>query len=234
MLFRQVGGSIGVAVFGAIFANRLATNLARELPPGAHAPAAANPATIAQLPPDVHLGYVTAVTEALHPVFLTGAACSLVAFALTWLLREAPLRQGAPAHDAAADSFAMPRDATSLHELERIVASLAQQENRWRFYEQLAARAGLDLPPDELWQLARLGDGSAPTDGAALEGLRRRGLADDAGLTADGRAALAQLETVEREGLAHLLECWEPEQHDELRALLDRLAHELVAAPPAR
>ena len=34
-LFRQVGGSIGVSVFGAIFANRLGVELAHRLPPGA-------------------------------------------------------------------------------------------------------------------------------------------------------------------------------------------------------
>ena len=33
-LFRQVGGSIGVAVFGAIFANRLGLELAHRLRPG--------------------------------------------------------------------------------------------------------------------------------------------------------------------------------------------------------
>src|SRR6185312_1769492 len=33
-LFRQVGGSIGVSLFGAIFANRLATELAARLPRG--------------------------------------------------------------------------------------------------------------------------------------------------------------------------------------------------------
>jgi hypothetical protein len=29
----------------------------------------------------------------LHPVFLTAAGVALVAFALTWLLREVPLRK---------------------------------------------------------------------------------------------------------------------------------------------
>ena len=37
-LFRQVGGSIGVSIFGAIFANQLAGNLADELPPSARDP----------------------------------------------------------------------------------------------------------------------------------------------------------------------------------------------------
>src|SRR5206468_8035958 len=40
-LFRQIGGSIGVALFGAVFANQLASNLATKLPAGAHVPAAA-------------------------------------------------------------------------------------------------------------------------------------------------------------------------------------------------
>ena len=42
-LFRQIGGSIGVAAFGAIFTNRLAGELAARLPPGAHIPTTANP-----------------------------------------------------------------------------------------------------------------------------------------------------------------------------------------------
>ena len=33
-LFRQIGGSIGVSIFGAIFANRLAAELAERLPSG--------------------------------------------------------------------------------------------------------------------------------------------------------------------------------------------------------
>jgi MFS family permease len=50
-LSRQIGGSIGVAIFGAIFANQLSGNLATRLPPGAHLPAAANPAALKRLPP---------------------------------------------------------------------------------------------------------------------------------------------------------------------------------------
>ena len=42
-LFRQIGGSIGVALFGAIFSNRLAANLSAKLPPGAHVPSSPNP-----------------------------------------------------------------------------------------------------------------------------------------------------------------------------------------------
>ena len=41
--------------------------------------------------------YVAAVSVARHPVFLTGAGMMVVAFALSWLLRDVPLRQTAGA-----------------------------------------------------------------------------------------------------------------------------------------
>ncbi len=91
-LFRQIGGSIGVAAFGAIFTNRLAGELAAKLPPGAHIPTTANPEIVKQLPPAVHSPYVHAVAAALQPVFLTATGIAFIAFTLTWLLREQPLR----------------------------------------------------------------------------------------------------------------------------------------------
>jgi EmrB/QacA subfamily drug resistance transporter len=236
-LFRQVGGSIGVSVFGAIFANRLAAGLAGALPPGTELPSAASPESVANLPPAVHASYLEAFAEALGPVFAVAAAVCLLAFLLTWLLREAPLRKSAAA-EGVAESFAMPREAESLPELERIVATLARRENRWRVYEQLALRAGLDLDPAELWLLARLGE-RAPVDPAdprlasASASLRGRGLLADARLGAEGEAAYRRLLAARRDGLAELLEGWAPEEHDEVRAMLDRLARELVVEPPS-
>jgi len=98
-LFRQVGGSIGVSTFGAIFTNRLGRELAQRLPPGAHAPTHASPALIRHLPPAIHALYVAAVAAALHPVFLTAGAIMVVAFALAWRLHDVPLRErpGLPA-----------------------------------------------------------------------------------------------------------------------------------------
>ncbi len=98
-LFRQVGGSIGVALFGTIFANRLATELATRVPADVRVPKTANPATIRHLPPVAHRAFEDAFAAALHPVFLTAAGVSLVAFALAWLLREVPLRSSAHAAD---------------------------------------------------------------------------------------------------------------------------------------
>jgi MFS family permease len=92
-LFRQVGGSIGVAVFGAIFTNELGRELAHRLPPGAHAPAHASPVAIQHLPSALHGLYIAAVAAALHPVFLVAAAVMVVAFGLSWLLHDVPLRE---------------------------------------------------------------------------------------------------------------------------------------------
>jgi EmrB/QacA subfamily drug resistance transporter len=103
MLFRQVGGSIGIALLGAIFSNRLA----QHLPPGGGLPRSATPEVVHSLPPALHETYVHAVTLALHPVFLVGAAASAVAFALTWLLREVPLRKTTDVGTAAGETFGL-------------------------------------------------------------------------------------------------------------------------------
>jgi EmrB/QacA subfamily drug resistance transporter len=92
-LFRQIGGSIGVSVFGTIFANRLRVELADRLPPGARLPESNDPAAIRALPPRVLDAFEHAFASALHPVFLSAACIALVAFVLTWFLRDVPLRQ---------------------------------------------------------------------------------------------------------------------------------------------
>jgi hypothetical protein len=93
ILFRQVGGSVGIALFGAIFVNRLHGNLARALPTGSHGPRTPTPAIVNQLPPEVHAKYVAAFAASLHPVFVVAAVISAVSFLLTWFLREVPLRR---------------------------------------------------------------------------------------------------------------------------------------------
>ena len=93
ILFRQVGGSIGIAAFGAIFSNRLHGELASRLPPGVNAPKTVSPSVIKALPPAAHTAYVDAVAAALHPVFVVASVIAGVSFLLTFLLREVPLRK---------------------------------------------------------------------------------------------------------------------------------------------
>jgi len=93
ILFRQVGGSVGIAIFGAIFINRLHINLANALPPGTHGPSTPTPAIIDKLPPALHEKYIGAFSASLHPVFVVASAIAVLSFLLTWFLREVPLRK---------------------------------------------------------------------------------------------------------------------------------------------
>jgi MFS family permease len=92
-LFRQIGGSIGVSIFGAVFANQLHSELASRFPAGATPPHAGNPGAIRALPAGARSIFEQAFAAALHPVFLMAAAVSLVAFGLTWLIPGLPLRE---------------------------------------------------------------------------------------------------------------------------------------------
>jgi DNA-binding MarR family transcriptional regulator len=248
-LARQVGGSIGVALFGAIFANRLAVELRQSLPPGIHPPAAANPSVIKHLPPRIHTAYVDAVSLALKPVFLVGAATAALAFLLTWMLREVPLRATSKAAaEGVGEAFAAPHGDDSARELERALGVLTRREDRRRIYEQLAERAGIEITPEESWVLGRVRE-RAPIGEEALAAdlgldldrldpplaeLRRRGFVsgDPVELTPRGRATYDRLIEARRVELERLLDGWSPEEHDELQHMLDRLARDLVAEMP--
>jgi EmrB/QacA subfamily drug resistance transporter len=236
-LFRQVGGSIGVAIFGAIFAHELTGHLDTAFPPGTPRPEAASPELVARLPEVLHSAYVSAFAASLRPVFAAAAFVAVFAFVLSWLLAEAPLRKSVQA-EGVAEHFATPREAESLPELERILSTLALRENRWRMYERFADQADVDLDPAELWLISRLGEGAAIDLGdarvaAAHESLRVRGLLVDARLADDGEIVYARVVEARRRGLAELLDGWEPERHDEVRAMLDRFSRLNVAEPPA-
>ena len=168
-LFRSMGGTIGVSIFGAIFTAQLTTNLADNFPQGIPGGQAIRPipSLLDKLPPAIHGPYVAAYAEALQPVFLAAAAIAVLAFVFTWFLRELPLRQtvGDQNVDEAflADLFAAPRDETSLHELANKLSLLARRENRHWVYEALAERADTDLNPQQLWLLFRVRDEATAT-----------------------------------------------------------------------
>ncbi|MEY9967816.1 EmrB/QacA subfamily drug resistance transporter [Streptacidiphilus sp. MAP12-16] len=98
-LFRTVGGSLGIALLGSIYTQRLEGSLTASLGTsgralasgGAHLP----PSVVKQLPAGVRHAFQVAVTDGLHGVLLGGAILAFVAFLFTWLIREVPLRSGA-------------------------------------------------------------------------------------------------------------------------------------------
>jgi EmrB/QacA subfamily drug resistance transporter len=247
-LFRQIGGSIGVSIFGAIFANQLAHELADRLPSGVHAPAAANPALIHHLPEAIKQPYLEAFTAALHPVFLAATGFAVAAFLLTWFLREVPLRATAAA-EGIGESFASPREDRSDHELERIVSGVASGRKRAEIYSRIVETSGLDLTPAEAWLLGRIAiegriDGLGPPHSASPEEvalttarLLQRGYltvdldGDRVELSETGRHAHEQLVDAGRAELTSLIADARPPE-DEVTDILRRLAASLLADMP--
>ncbi|MDV9189220.1 MDR family MFS transporter [Streptomyces sp. SR27] len=95
-LVRTLGGSLGVAVLGAVFTARLAgtdTHL--------------TPAQAQRLPEPVREGLRAAVTNGVHGVLLGTALLAALAFAVAWLVREVPLRT---ATDGTTEAALAPAD----------------------------------------------------------------------------------------------------------------------------
>ncbi|TKC92445.1 MFS transporter [Trinickia terrae] len=92
-LFRSIGGSVGVAAFGAVFTNVLHARLAARLPAGAELPQTLRPSAVHELPAALRGDYLQAFGSAMHTVFLVAACVVVLAFALAWLIEDAPLRK---------------------------------------------------------------------------------------------------------------------------------------------
>jgi EmrB/QacA subfamily drug resistance transporter len=94
--FQQIGGSLGVAAFGAVFARRLVESLTAHLP-SAHVSvkgAQLDPATVNHLPVLVRDDFFVAITHAVTGVFWLVVPAAAVVFVLAWLIKEVPLRSG--------------------------------------------------------------------------------------------------------------------------------------------
>ncbi len=90
-LFRMLGGSLGVSVFGALFNALVTRKLDTVLPDdgmGHHR--LTQP--VAQLSPAMHAGYLDAFASAFHGICLVASIVLLVAFVFSLRLREIPLR----------------------------------------------------------------------------------------------------------------------------------------------
>ena len=257
--FRSIGGSFGTAVFGAVFANVLAGNLVASLhglrlPHGLTASSGASPAVLARLPAAVHLGYISGYATSLQAVFLVGVPFGALAFALSWTLKDVPLRTTVSQPDPASTlaPTAMPTTRTSDQEMERALTKLLSRDRRREVYQHIAADAGVQAEPRVAWLLLRVGEhpgwarhhlarhllmtnadldrrlGELVTSGYA------RALPEDPGapvpLTEAGQRAFESLHRVRHDRIARLAADWHPEQHPHLVALLTRLTHQLGAS----
>ena len=257
--FRSIGGSFGTAIFGAVFANVLAGNLVTalhglHLPHGLTASSGASPAVLDRLPAAIHLGYITGYATSLQTVFLVGVPFAALAFALSWTIKDVPLRTttGTPDPADTLAPTARPTIRTSDQEMERALTSLISRQNRREIYQNLASGAGLKVPPREAWMLLRIGEhpgwsrhdlaGHLHLTDADLD--RRLGelvasgyapplpadVSQPVPLTETGRDAFDRLFQVRHDRIERLAADWEPDQHPHLVALLTRLTHQLAAS----
>ncbi len=247
-LFRSIGGSFGVALFGGIFSYALQLHLGVG---GNEAESAANPAVVEALAPALRIPYIAAYAAALQPVFGTAAAIAFVGFLLTLGLKEIALRKTSSA-EGIGQAFAMPQDATSLEELERIVSNLARHENRWKLYHALAQQSGTNIDPREMWFLFRVGEHNHPPtedevcqhvrmerallhalgESCIAHGLVMRDSAGRFDFTAAGRSLYTRLLVLRRNQLESLLQRWDPGKHADVRGMLAKLARHLSTSPP--
>ena len=116
--FRSIGGTIGVAIFGTIYANRLShylpLSIAKLKATNPAALAGATPQKFAELQqntavlktftPALQNSVLHSFVQSFHVVFLTAAPVTALGFLFAMMLREVPLRTGAAHHAAAQEA----------------------------------------------------------------------------------------------------------------------------------
>jgi len=230
MLFRLVGGSIGTALLGVVFASTY----------------------------QMQLGAATqtaAITSAIRAVFGVAAFVAAAGALLTWFIPEHPLRDTVAAtasnagHDAG-EAFAMSADEGSEDALARALALLADRDVRRAYIAGIARRAGVDLMPISAWLLIRLGEAADANLGAlaaqhgirpervreGLDELRSRGFIIETPMievTPLGCEVFSRLSVARRERLAELSAQWPRDQRIEVATVLRNLARAIVPDAPA-
>jgi EmrB/QacA subfamily drug resistance transporter len=109
--FRQVGGTLGTAVFLSILFSAAPTKIAERFRgAGIRPPSGAvdlnDTSNINTLPPVVKEPILAGFSDAMNVVFLVGACVLVVAFVLSLMMKEVPLRQMSGIEQARADAAA--------------------------------------------------------------------------------------------------------------------------------
>ena len=200
-LFRLVGGSVGTAVLGAIFANALSRNLMRSLSPDVagrmqQITGSLNASALAQLPPPLRAAFTGAFMGALDEIFLVASIVTAVGFLFALVLPEHPLRATVAAGAGAAgneagEAFGRPADEElAIEKLQGALSSMADRYVQREHIRAIVERAGETLSPLAAWLLVRIEDCpdkspiavarargiSAAQSGIALRELGDRGL----------------------------------------------------------
>ncbi|MBD0707962.1 MULTISPECIES: MFS transporter [unclassified Streptomyces] len=259
--FRSIGASFGVAIFGTIFTSRLNGKLAEVfagagavVPPGTGAgEVAADPHAVDRLPPGLRPQVLHAYATSITDVFLYAAPVALVAFAVSWFLKEDKLRASVTAPDTSETLASNPVQRSSYDECARALSVLGSRAGRRKIYEKITARAGLDLLPAASWLLLRIRRHgvvepsllaeTAPVPLATITEAARqveeRELVRREGhrlfLSEEGTVVASRLAAAREESLAELLgDWWGPERPTDLVRLVELLTSELSGSDAER
>ncbi|MEU0832655.1 MFS transporter [Streptomyces sp. NPDC005969] len=103
--FRQIGGSVGAAVFGTLFAGRLADALAVRLPSGADLPdpESITPQLVHAMEPALRDSYIQAYADAMPRIFLYLVPVLALGLVIAFFLKEKPLVSHHSPESAAAE-----------------------------------------------------------------------------------------------------------------------------------
>ena len=251
-LFRFIGGSLGTAVLGAVFANRFNALLGDMKSAGTGAGAGLNLEALAQLPADVRAHYAAAITGASDRVFLVASVVCGVGFLITWLMPERPLRatvasSAANPGEEAGQAFGRPLDIEVVAaQMYAALSRLADRDVQREHIRRIIERAGETLSPLAGWLLIHIDrEPACDPDAlgrkhqidenrihAAIDELRDRrlieGSAPSLSLTVAGCDALTRLIAARRAHLEELAEEWDPERNPEIVEYLQRTAREIV------
>jgi EmrB/QacA subfamily drug resistance transporter len=96
MFFQQMGGSLGVAAFGAIFAHKLTASMSSlAVRSGGKLPVSGvslDPTQVTTLPAAVKAQVFAGIAQAVHSVFLWTIPAAVLVFVFALLIKEVPLR----------------------------------------------------------------------------------------------------------------------------------------------
>ncbi|WP_280382198.1 MFS transporter [Nocardia wallacei] len=172
--FRQVGGTLGVAVFLTIMFNLLPNKIVDAF--GGRLPAGfdtdrlsqmqSNTAGIAALPDQVKQPILIGFTNSMHGVFFAAAGVALLACIVLMFMKEIPLQDG-PAPQAAPEPDTARADLTESEQAQAVSARTAQAEARWTEDQVWEGAAQVISEPEPV--LASTGGRHAAVNGHATQ-----------------------------------------------------------------
>jgi hypothetical protein len=111
---RNLGGSLGVAILGAIYASQVTSTLTGAGVSGASTESTGGltPAVLQTLPPAVQEVVKQAITDGTQAIFLFAAIVTVAAFVVSWFVRQVPLRDSASLPEPTAEQAAEEIEST--------------------------------------------------------------------------------------------------------------------------